>query len=997
MKEIKAENTAVVVGGGPAGMQASLALAARGHQVFLVDSAPSVGGLFPLLDNQFPTQSCGLCFMACDTPTYCPFLQCHLHENVETISSATVSSAERSGENWKLHLSCAPSRVNPEKCTDCGACEAVCPVEVKREFGEGLETRKAVYRYYPKAIAKGYAIDSENCTRCGKCVSACKSGAIDLDAPVSSRTIEGKAVILSFGAEIYPASGKGEFGYNRYPNVLSAVKFERMLAAGSPSLGLPVRPGDGKTPGSLAFIQCVGSRDPAYGRPHCYSVCCMFALKQALFVKERSPELTVTVYYMDIRAFGKDYEKYYTKAKELGIEFVRAIPSVIRHSPATGDLDIEVREGGKPVLRRHELVVLSAGFTQGEGAKKLAGVFGLTLSPNGYSCGEFTPCETGLPGLFVCGNLSGAKDIPDATQEGSLAAALAGELLNAPASEGLAAAPTPADWREEAPKIGVVLCECDGFNTSKVPFDVLAGEISVDPSVAFVERVSHACSKAGMSEVRSLFAEKEPNRLVLAACTERIVEDHYRHMFKTMGVHEGALEFSSLREAVMTGDPAAPLASVRSALKSSELTGFSGTVRESADKSVLVVGGGVAGLSAAHRLSSLGHPVYLVEKEEELGGLAVTSAYTVKGGDPKKFVEALIEKVNAAPNVKVYTGARITNAKGRIGAFRTTLETGDGEAELAHGGVVFATGAVPASPAVYGLGKNPKIITQKGMEKLLAGGCFRGGSVVMIQCAGSREEGEGKLPYCSRVCCTQALKNARKIKELSPDSQVTILYRDLRAYGDYELLYRKAREEGVLFTSFDPGNPPVVEAAENSIQVSWLEPSFGETLTEMPDYLVLSVGMVPAIEENLRLSSLYGVEIDDNGFFTEKNAKSATTDLTLPGLYVAGTAHAPKHIGEAVTQAGAASARLSALLSAGELTAPFNVSTVDERLCSRCGLCVETCPYGAREIDEEKKTAAVDAVLCKACGSCVTVCPNKAAKQFGYSPNQILSSLDEIL
>ncbi|PLX40551.1 MAG: hypothetical protein C0609_11860, partial [Deltaproteobacteria bacterium] len=698
------KNTALVIGGGPAGMQAALVLAGRGHKVILSERAPAIGGLFPLLDNQFPTQSCGVCFMACDTPTYCPFVQCDLHENVTVAPSSSVTSVEGGeGGGYKVTLATEPTCVSAEKCTDCGACEVVCPVEVKREFGDGLEMRKAIYRYYPKAVGKGYVVDRESCTRCGKCVEVCASDAIDLDAEGVETALEAGAVILASGAEVIPASVKGEFGFGRYENVLSAVKFERMLAAGSPSSGMPARPSDDKAPESLAFVQCVGSRDPANGRSHCSSVCCMFTLKQALFAKERMPELDITIYYMDMRAFGKDYERYIRMAEEAGVSFVRAMPSVMRQTPDSLDIEVTVSQGGEQVKRSHSMVVLAAGFEQGTDASALALSFGVEMTPNGAVTDEFNPCAGSGEGVFLCGNLTGAKDIPESTQEGAAAGALASKMLDLGTLEKFQLGPTPVDWREEEPRVGVMLCECDGYNTARVDFDELENKVKALKDVDFVARVSHGCTKAGMSEVRSVFGEREPNRLLFAACTDRIVEKLYRHMFKEMGVHEGVLELSNLREACQTSSDAA-LGQISGAVKSSLVAGFAPRSSSTVDKTMLVIGGGVAGMSAALALAGMNYPVHLVERENQLGGLALTGAFTVKGGVPRDFAKELVDKVEAEELITVHTSANVHDAGGRVGAFNTTLMTPAGPVEVLHGAALLATGATPAETSSYGYG-----------------------------------------------------------------------------------------------------------------------------------------------------------------------------------------------------------------------------------------------------------------------------------------------------
>ncbi len=1001
-----ASNTALVVGGGLGGMQAALVLAERGHRVTLVESRPAIGGLFPLLDNQFPTQSCGVCFMACETPTYCPFVQCELHPNVEVLPYTKVEKVEGEAGSFRIAATQKASCVDPEKCTDCGACEQVCPVDVTRRFGDGLETRKAIFKYYPKAVGKAYVVDPDACTRCGKCVEVCDPDAIDLDARPVSHALEVASVVLAPGAEVFSTSTKEEFGFGRYANVFSAVRFERMLARGGPTSGQVRRLSDGQTPKSLAFIQCVGSRDVEIGQGHCSSVCCMFSLKQALFAKSRHPELDVAIYYMDLRTFGKDYEEYLREAERAGIRFVRAIPSVVRQDLGTGNLVLQIAgTGAEAEDVEHGMVVLASGFCENEETRALAEAFGVELAEGGFAGGsEFEPCRTNVTGVYACGAFREPKDIPETTAEAACAAALAAELLESPSAEDRPLAPTPADFRGEEPAIGVFLCTCEGFNEKQAEFGALARAVEGLPGVSFVETVAHACSKAGMNEIRRVFSEKEPNRVVLGACSYRIVEQLYGHMLKAMGVHPGMLEVANLREACLENpvEPGAAQEAARDTLvqsvRSAWYAGFAPTVRETVERTALVVGGGASGMRAALDLAALGHPVHLVEQREQLGGNLQTSRFTLKGNDPQDLLARLEKGVRESEQVQVYTGARVTTARGRVGAFRTELQTAEGPVEILHGAVVFATGASEAKPKSYGYGDSPRVVTQKELENRLADGDFSGREVVMIQCVESREEAEGCRPWCSRVCCNHALKNALKILDAEPETQVTVLYRDLRAYGANEHAYREARDRGVLFVPFDLTKRPTVEAGGEGLTVRYFDPALGAEAVDRPDWVVLSVGMAPEADGSRRLAGLYGVSLDGNGFYEEKNPKAATTDFATKGVYMAGLCHAPKHIEESLAQAGAAAGRCSALLARGSRASGEKTSYVVDRICSRCGICVDVCPYGARSLDmEDTNVAVVDAVLCEACGACTMACPNKAAQQYGFAPKQFLLGLDELL
>ncbi len=999
-----ASNTALVVGGGLAGMQASLVLAERGHRVVLLDERPAIGGLFPLLDNQFPTQSCGVCFMACDTPTYCPFVQCELHENVEILPYASVTSVEGEAGAFRVKVAQRASCVDPDKCTDCGACEEVCPVEVGREFGDGLEKRKAVYKYYPKAVGKAYVVDPDSCTRCGKCVEVCDPDAIDLDAAAGgARPWRPPRWCWPRVPTSSPRPARRSTASGATPTSCRRCSSSACWPRAAPAEGCRCGRRTASPPSSLAFVQCVGSRDAEIGQGHCSSVCCMFASSRPSSRRSGARAWTWRSTTWTCAPSARTTRTTCAGPRPLGIRFVRAIPSMIRQVPGSGELPAADRgrvpqgRGGQARPGGAVLGLLRA--RTGPGA--LAGAFGVGLAEGGFSGGpEFAPCETNVPGVYACGAFRDPKDIPESTAEAACAAGLAALQLAPPADAGEPDMPTPADFRAEAPKVGVFLCTCEGFNEQKADFGALGEAAEAMPGVAFVHTATHACSKAGMDEVRRVFAEREPNRVVLAACSYRIVEKLYGHMFGRMGVHPGVLSVANLREACLEngGGEAGARALLAQAVQESWYGGFAPVTRESVERTALVVGGGASGQTAALRLADLGHTVHLVEKEAALGGNLRTARYTVKGGAPGELLAALEARIKAHPNVRVYTGARVASASGRLGAFRTEVETREGPVEVLHGAVALATGAGEVKPGSYGYGRSPRVATQKELEQRLAEGKFSGGKVVMIQCVESREEAEGCRPYCSRVCCTHAVKNALKILETNPDAEVTVLYRDLRTYGAFEHFYRDARDRGVAFVSFDLSHRPAVEVQGDAVSVRYLDPGLGREVTETPDWVVLSAGMAPDAEGNRGLAALYGVEADAHGFFVEKNPKAATTDFAKKGVYMAGLCHAPKHIEESLSQAGAAAARCSALLAKGARRSLEKASYVVEKICSRCGVCVDVCPYGARSLDlADKNVAVVDALLCEACGACTMACPNKAAQQYGSAPKQVLMGLDELL
>ncbi|HAL61984.1 MAG TPA: heterodisulfide reductase, partial [Chloroflexi bacterium] len=626
------KDTVLIVGAGIGGMQSALLLAEAGYKVHLLDRAPALGGSMPLLDRTFPTNSCGLCFMSPDLPAYCPFIECERHPNIELLPYAEVGSLEGEAGDFRASILRKARYVDPERCTGCGDCALVCPVEVPRELGEGLERRKAIYRPYPQAIPSAYLIDKEACTECGECLKVCKAEAIDLEMEDKHLQLGAGAVILTPGFQSFPAELKGEFGYGRYPNVVTGFQFERMLSLTSLSHGLPHRPSDGQPPKRIAFIQCVGSRDPSQGRGYCSAVCCMYATKQAILAKERAPESEITIFYMDLRTFGKGYDRYLEQAKKgYGVNFQRSMVSAVKQEPRSKNLLLSyVDEDGRPREGEFDLVVLTTGFVPPAGAKELAERVGIALNEYGFcQRAEFAPTETSRPGIFVAGAFAEPKDIVETVAEAASAAANAVYLLGREAIEVESPKEYPPEREvvDEEPRVGLFLCRCGEEIDQAVDLSQLREFTQGLKEVALVQEVGYACRPEGLQEIKEAITGEGLNRVVVAGCTHRLYEALLQGALREAGLNPYLLERVNLREecAWAHGNrPQEATAKAKSLLemavaKARSLKPLTRAIHE-VTPGVLVIGGGLAGMTAALGLAEQGFQVYLVEKEKELGG-----------------------------------------------------------------------------------------------------------------------------------------------------------------------------------------------------------------------------------------------------------------------------------------------------------------------------------------------------------------------------------------
>ena len=456
--KVKVKKSALVVGGGVAGIQAALDLADMGFKVYLVEKEPTIGGVMARLDKTFPTMDCAACIL---TPKMVDVAR---HKNIELITYAEVKEVDGYIGNFRVKIEKKPRYVREDKCTGCGLCSEACPIEVPNEFDLGLGVRKAIYVPFPQAVPLVYTIDKDHCVGCGMCAAVCGPEAIDYDQEPEIIEIEVGTIIVATGFKIFDARKVEEYGYGRYANVINALEFERLINASGPTGGKLLRPSDGREPKRIAFIQCVGSRDEKFNR-YCSRVCCMYAIKNARLYKEKHPEAEIYIFYMDIRAFGKGYEEFYKRAQdEYGIKFIRGKPAEIKEDPETKNLIVRVENTflGKTIELEFDLVVLSVGLEPSEDSDKIAKLFKLSRSADGFfleAHPKLKPVDTHTEGVFLAGCCQGPKDIPDSVAQGSAAAARAA----IPMSKGEVEVEPIVAYVNEELCIGCRLCErtCD--------------------------------------------------------------------------------------------------------------------------------------------------------------------------------------------------------------------------------------------------------------------------------------------------------------------------------------------------------------------------------------------------------------------------------------------------------------------------------------------------------------------------------------------------------
>jgi heterodisulfide reductase subunit A len=1001
----------MVVGGGISGIQAALDLAETGFKVFLVDKSPAIGGKMAQLDKTFPTNDCSMCI---ESPK---FIECDRHPNIEILTYTEVERVEGEAGEFRVTLLKKPRYIIEDRCTGCTTCVEYCPVKVPDKYNQNLSLNKAIHIYFSQAVPLITYVDPDSCLyfqdeKCNICIGACKNDAIDLHQKPEKMEIEVGAIILSPGFEIFDPKLRNDYGYGKMENVVTSLDFERLLCATGPYEGEIRRPSDKKHPHNIAWIQCVGSRQVIPGgNTYCSGVCCAYTQKQVILAKDHDAEASCTIFHNDIRSFGKDFERFYQRTEKLpGVEFIRSYVSIGKEIAENKNVTIRYATENEGVKEKEfDLVVLSVGLEPPADVKKLADTFGVELNAHDFCLtNSVNPIETSRAGVFVSGAFQGPIDIPESVMGASGADALCSQLLKYRRGklDKERQYPPEKDVAKEEPRVGVFVCHC-GANIGRV-VDVPA----VVEYAAGLDNVVHAqesifaCSTDNAQQISSTIREKGLNRVVVAACTPRTHEPLFRDTVREGGINQYFFEMANIREhcswvhskekedATQKAKEIVRMSVARTA-RLEPLQEFELPV----DKRALVVGGGPAGMTSALSLADQGFEVYLLEKEKDLGGMARRLHFTLEGMDVQAYLNETVNSVYKHPSIHVLLDASIQDVSGYVGNFTTRVISERMAREIRHGIAVIATGAEEYRPAEYLYGEDERVLTSVELGEKIAGGdetVINAGSLVMIQCVGCRNEDRN---YCSRVCCSHSVKNALKLKALNPQMDITILYRDMRTYGFKEDYYRAAADKDVKFIRYEPQDSPKVTAVKEGgrsvLRVAVTDFILNTQLAIDADILTLAAAVIPSAT-TAEVARLFKVSLNPDGFFQEAHVKLRPVDFAADGIFLCGTAHYPKHITEAISQAYGAAGRAATILTKDSVIASGAVCEVNEDDCVSCGACVSVCTYDAITFAETPngKKARVNPILCKGDGLCNSRCPTGAIFLKHFTDEEILSQID---
>ncbi|MCK4756967.1 MAG: CoB--CoM heterodisulfide reductase iron-sulfur subunit A family protein, partial [Thermoplasmata archaeon] len=955
------------------------------------------------LDKTFPTNDCSMCIEA---PK---MVNAARHPNIELLTYSELMEVDGEAGNFTAKVNKKARFVDFDKCIACGLCAEKCRLHdrIIDEYNEGLSKRSAIYVQFPQAVPLKYTIDPDKCIfqrtgKCGDsppCSDVCPADAIDHTQKDETIELKVGSIIVSTGMKAFDPHESPEYGYALFKNVITSLEFERMLNASGPTGGHVQRISDEKTPEKIAFIQCVGSRDHRTNE-YCSGVCCTYAVKEAMIAREHTPDLQADIFAMDIRTFGRGFEDFRIRAEnDYGVRVIRnnRVPSL--EETDKGNILLKYIDGGNIKVEEYDMVILSVGLRPQADAEFFAEKLGIRTNEYGFcETTAFDPLSTSRPGIFVSGVFQSPKDIPESVAQASGAAAKAGSVI-ADARNTLIEEkvyPEEIDVTDQEPRIGVIICHCGTNIAGVVDVKAVTEYAKTLPNVVYATDSLYSCSQDAQETIKDLIKKHKLNRVVISSCSPRTHEPLFQDTIREAGLNPYLFEMANIRDHcswVHMHEPEKATQKSKSlthmaVAKSALLKPLSKSSVETKISS-LVLGGGLAGMTAALELSKQGFKVDLVERSDSLGGHLKDIKDTITGDDPQVLLNDLVSGLENDDNITIHKNTELSHLEGYLGNFISTLTDGT---SIEHGTIIVATGGIEYKPNEYSYGQHPNIMTQMEFELQMHEGKIQPKSVAIIHCVGARTE---ENTECSRICCTTSIKTSLNVQKRFPQASVFNLYKDIRTYGFKEKYYQEAGEKGAIFIQYDDDLKPEVNIIDNAIQLKVMDNILGRELLLNPDYLILSSAVV-ADPSNSELAKMLKVPLGKDGFFFEAHVKLRPLDFATDGIFLCGMAQGPKFIDETISQSCGAVSRVCTILSKTMVEAGGVVSVVDEDACGGCGTCEALCPYGAIIVDMSEPTdlkAKVNEILCKGCGACVAACPECAISIKHFTDDQILAQI----